>query len=180
MVLLKDVTNALKTFPDLYDRLPFLDAERFVWFTAHIKREIQLTQPSTAFGPPLQLPIYVHKFLCDLLGFNDLESFQCWSALKHIIWARDPNGKESELSAEEAAHFEKLGSRSLRMEERLGECTGFLLLTLCWPIQRRTSSTLRPFNVCHAVRISRSTRAIQSYFPTKWCNFSIHIITLLW
>ena len=164
MVLLKDVTNALKTFPDLYNRLPFLDAERFVRFAAHIKRKIQLTQPSTAFGPLLRLLIYVHEFLCDLLGFNDLESFQCWSALKHIIWACDPNGKEFELSAEETVCFEKLGSRSLHVEERLGECIVFLLLTLCWPIQRRTSSTLRPFNVCDAVHISRSTRAIQSYF----------------
>lgn len=180
MVLLKDVTNALKTFPGLYNQLPFLDAERFVRFAAHIKREIQLTQPLTAFGPPLQLPIYVHNFLCDLLGFNNLESFQCWSALKHIIWARDPNGKESELLAEEAAHFEKLGSRSLRVEERLGECTGLLSLTYA---DQYSSAHLLPSNLpmCAMPCTSQEALALSSYisFPTKWCNFSICIISLL-
>jgi hypothetical protein len=43
--LLKDIVDALKPFTHLYQNLPFLDAERFIRFAAHVKRKIQLTQP---------------------------------------------------------------------------------------------------------------------------------------
>jgi hypothetical protein len=128
--LLKDIVDALKPFTHLYRNLPFLDAERFIRFAAHIKREIQLMQPPAAAGPPLMLPTYIHEFLRDILAFSDLETFQCWTALRHIIWASDRDKKESELSVVEAALFEKFGSNSLRAEERLGEYSDFSLI-LC-------------------------------------------------
>jgi len=121
MLLLKDIVDALEPFTHVYQHLPFLDIERFVRFAAHIKREIQLTQPPAAAGPPLILPTYIHEFLRDIMAFSALQTFQCWAALRRIIWASDRDGRELQLSVAEAALFEKVGSNSLRAEERLGE-----------------------------------------------------------
>lgn len=118
MVLLKEITEALEPFPDLHDCLPFLDAERFIRFAVRVKREIQLNQPATATGPPLRLPIYIHEFLRDVLAFQDLDTLQCWSAFRHIIWRPDLT---AQLSLSEAALFERIGSRRSRADEQIGE-----------------------------------------------------------
>lgn len=120
MMRLKEIVDALKPYPDLYHNLHFDVAERFVRFAGHVKREIQLSQSLRASGPPLTLPIYILDFLRDLLTLNSLETAQCWSALKHIVWSRDPEGRESELSKEEVELFEQIGSWPHRVEEKLG------------------------------------------------------------
>ena len=117
---LKEIVATLKPYLDLYHNLHFDVAERFVRFAGHVKCGIQLSQSSRASGPPLTLPIYILDFLRNLLGLNSLETAHCWSALKHIIWGQDPEGKESELSTEEVELFQRIGSRPHRMEERLG------------------------------------------------------------
>ena len=120
MMRLKEIFDALKPYPDLYHNLHFDVAEHFVQFAGHVKRKIQLSHSSRASGPPLTLPIYILDFLRDLLALNSLETAQCWSALKHIVWSRDPEGRESELSKEEVELFERIGSRPHRVEEKIG------------------------------------------------------------
>ena len=118
MVLLKEIIKALEPYPDLHDSLPFLDAERFIRFAVRVKREIRLNQPMTAAGPPLRLPIYIHEFLRDVLTFQDLDTFQCWSAFQHIIWR---SKLTADLSLSEAALFDRIGSRKSRANEQIGE-----------------------------------------------------------
>lgn len=71
-------------------------------------------------GLPLTLPIYILDFLQDLLALNSLETAQCWSALKHIVWSQDLEGRESELSKEEVELFKQIKSQPHCIEEKLG------------------------------------------------------------
>ena len=122
MALLKEVTDALSLFPELYTTVPFLQIDRFVRFARRLKRETQIVLPPTASPtvPPLHLPQYVHKFLRDALVFTDLETMQCWSALQHVIW-QECNEDLEELTDEEAALFQLHGTSSkTHKQEQLG------------------------------------------------------------
>jgi hypothetical protein len=112
MVLLKQISDALAHFPQLYETVPFLQIERFVRFVRRLKYEIQLTQPVTTdlTAPPLRLPLYVHEFLCNVLVLTDDELMQCWSALKAIIWHGNLD-RTDDLEDGEAALFQKYATR---------------------------------------------------------------------
>jgi hypothetical protein len=124
VVLLKSIVDALVQYPDLYSTIPILQIERFVRFTRQLKREIQIYLPQDIVDsdtPPFRLPQYVHEFLRDALVFTDLETMQCWGALKGIIW-NEWDGASDELTAEEAALFQLHGSKAtLPQNERIGE-----------------------------------------------------------
>jgi len=115
MVLLKQISDVLARFPQLYELVPFLQIERFVRFAQHLKYyEIQLTQPVTAdlTAPPLRLPLYAHEFLRNVLVHTDDELMQCWSALKAIIWHGNSDlDRTDDLEDGEAALFQKYGTR---------------------------------------------------------------------
>lgn len=120
MALLKDIVDALLVYPELYQTVPFLEIDKFVRFAKHFKHEIQLNQGENLAGAPLRLPLYLHDFLRDLLAFNDVETLQCWSALRHVIWNED-HDMLAELSIDEAALFQRFGGQSDQAQERLGE-----------------------------------------------------------
>ncbi|KZP26722.1 hypothetical protein FIBSPDRAFT_886940 [Athelia psychrophila] len=91
MALLKDITDALIHYPDLYSSVPFLQIDRF----------------------------YVHEFLRDALSWTDLETMQCWSALKAIVWS-DEHGPNEELTPDDIALFQLYGNpANARKQEQL-------------------------------------------------------------
>lgn len=123
MVLLKDITDALIHYPDLYSSVPFLQIDRFVRVTRRLKHELQIIRPATADSatPPHRLPQYVHEFLRDALSWTDLETMQCWSALKAIVWS-DEHGPNEELTPDDIALFQLYGNPAhARKQEQLGE-----------------------------------------------------------
>ena len=107
MIQLKDISNALRHY-NLYDKLPFIQVEQFAQFAQHIKHEIQITQPKTANlnDPPLRLPLYIHKFLWDIVVFTDEETMQAWVALQHIIWNGESITQDNDLTMEELILFQ--------------------------------------------------------------------------
>jgi hypothetical protein len=124
MVLLKSIVDALYQYPELYSTVPILQIEKFVRFTRKLKCEIQIHLPRDIVDsetPPFRLPQYVHEFLRDVLIFTDLETMQCWSALKEVIW-NESLGASEELTAEEAGLFQFHGSKvTIPQNERLGK-----------------------------------------------------------
>ncbi|KAF7979107.1 hypothetical protein HWV62_43638 [Athelia sp. TMB] len=103
MALLKDITDALSHYPDLYASVPFLQIDRFVRITRRLKRELQIIRPATADSatPPHRLPQYIHKFLQDALSWTDVETMQCWSALKAIVWSDEHGGNPAHARKQE-------------------------------------------------------------------------------
>lgn len=123
MVQFKDITDALANYPDLYSTVPYPQIDRFIRFGQRLKREIQSVLPPTADlnQPPHRLPQYVHEFFRNALAFTDLETMQCWSALKDVVWSE--NGEHAEeLNADDTLLFQLHGaSPVMHKQERLGE-----------------------------------------------------------
>jgi hypothetical protein len=124
VVLLKSIVDALVQYPDLYSAILILQIEKFVRFTRQLKREIQIHLPWDTVDsdtPSFRLPQCVHDFLQNVLVFTDLETMQCWSALKEIIWS-ESLGASDELTTEEAGLFQLHGLKAtLPQNERIGE-----------------------------------------------------------
>ncbi|KZP25675.1 hypothetical protein FIBSPDRAFT_733502 [Athelia psychrophila] len=99
MALLKDITDALIHYPDLYSSVPFLQIDRFVRVTRRLKHELQIISPATVDSatPPHRLPQYVHEFLRE-------------------------HGPNEELTPDDIALFQLYGNpANARKQEQLGE-----------------------------------------------------------
>lgn len=89
---------------------------QFWRFALRLKREIDLATSSTL--APLRLPQYVHEFLRDSVGLNDIGAIELWDFLKPHIWDMDVC---PELTADEVALFLHYGKHNAPNKgERIG------------------------------------------------------------
>ncbi|KDQ58768.1 hypothetical protein JAAARDRAFT_69191 [Jaapia argillacea MUCL 33604] len=110
-----DLAEALGGYPGLSRALTWKDVDKYIRFARRLKSEIRLHLSPGLDDPPYRLPQYLHEFLRDLLGFEDLQTMQCWSALRGIIWQDGP----AHLYAEEVDAFVKRGSQPSRASEKV-------------------------------------------------------------
>jgi hypothetical protein len=119
-MLLKHIVDGLAPYPQLFTTIPFLKIKKFVRFARCLKCEIQITQLGIACPTeaPLQLSLYIHESLWDVLVFRDTETIQCWAALRDVIWddTLEPEGSAEELAEHEAALFQQCGAKENKRE----------------------------------------------------------------
>ena len=77
----------LQQDPTLLDIISFYDMVLFVNLACHLRERIRWNQSDDVTGPPINLPISVHNFLCDALEAEDHLVRSLWSSLRQLVWA---------------------------------------------------------------------------------------------
>ncbi|KAI0037404.1 hypothetical protein FA95DRAFT_1452946, partial [Auriscalpium vulgare] len=148
---LSSLHERISAYPDLSSRLTFTDLDRFVRVCRHFKAEIQLNMKADRSCPPSRLPLYLHNFIRNVLGFDDMTMFQCWVALRDLVWLDGP----SNLLHDEIASVHRHGDTMFYPPTF--DCT-------------RCSSPLRDVSRFPAVYYSRDSGARAAYSTSLHCK----------
>ncbi|KDQ56438.1 hypothetical protein JAAARDRAFT_70720 [Jaapia argillacea MUCL 33604] len=141
--------------------------------------EIRLHLSSGLDDPPYRLPQYLHEFLRDLLAFEDLQTMQCWSALRGIIWQDGP----AHLYAEEVDVFVKRGSQPLRASEKVSPIMFYPPVRNCLTCRRELRGLLQfpvvfysiQYGACPAYLSSLSCDGCKMrYYPNYYIMTNLH------
>jgi hypothetical protein len=120
-ISLANLLSSLAPYNGLLESCSVEQLDLFVRLTSHLQQELDLHIPLRSLEPPHRLPQYIHIFLVEMLQLDGAIILQLWDALKAFVWSQRNRQGNGRLSEEEMDQFDRVGSKILRKEEKLGE-----------------------------------------------------------
>jgi len=120
-ISLVSLLSSLAPYNGLLESCSVEQLDLFLCLTSHLRQELDLHIPLRSLEPPHRLPQYIHVFLVEMLQLDGAIILQLWDALKALVWSQRNGQGNGCLSEEEMDRFDRVGIKTLRKEEKLGE-----------------------------------------------------------